>query len=619
MNRDVYIVTGKNPILKKILKKRLKIANLKKRSCFWIYLGKEIFLSKKIEEIIGSSAERLNIGEDLQAIAGIYRQDYIDYVGKLSLENDSPVWFLTSLSEKNPFVSDVFLHFCYVKICQKYLAENTHDLIIICENRGILDVLRTNLQSSSLIPIEFYDSRLDQSVNHIATSCIRLKNKFVFLSRFLSRVALAKIFSVVMRHSAMIKDKDPVIIMHSWTDSRSFPQKSVYKEVYFGDVGDDLERDGKEVFYLAEVLPTLWYPKALYNLLYVNKKIYLMEEFLSFREVIASLVFVYRNYPKSVKNPYFDDIDMSALISFEFKKDTLSFRAEQSYLNYFISQKIRNRFSVRSFLFTFENHIGEKAFCEGFKKNPGTKTIGYAIVFINRMYICYSLSHFEKKISPLPDVIIVSGNQGKENLIKFGFDPKKITIGGAIRYPHIRHSVRSSNLSDKKNILIALSGAINPSLELIYTSMSAFSEMRDLNILIKCHPTVPLRLLSRYLPDLPEHFHVVDSSIDELLNVTDLLVYTESTVSVEAFAKGIPILHVKSEFSIDINIFDGMNVVPSSANPGIIGKLSRELLQNKKISPPENLVENFFSLVNKNLIKKIILDDANELQGLPPE
>ncbi len=103
--------------------------------------------------------------------------------------------------------------------------------------------------------------------------------------------------------------------------------------------------------------------------------------------------------------------------------------------------------------------------------------------------------------------------------------------------------------------------------------------------------------------------------------MTDLLVYTESTVSVEALAKGIPILHVKSEFSIDINIFDGMDFVPSSANPEIICKISCEILSGEKRypSPPENFVENLFSSVNKDLIGKIIFSDKDDLPISPRE
>ncbi len=410
MTRNVYIVTCHRNVLKNCLK-RVPIQT----PFFWIYLGKDIFKSKKIEELIGTIAERVNIGEDLQEVARIYRQDYIDYIGKLSLEYDTPLWFLTSLSEKNPFVSDFFLHFCYVKICQKRIFEQSNNLIIVCENRGIFNSLWENLQNYPQINIVFYDSRFSQIIDNLFSLSVRVKNKLVFLLRYLLRVALAKIFSAVMRHSTGVKDDDPVIIMHSWTDYRSFSQQSDYKEVYLGDVGDGLEKSENNFIYLADILPTMWYPKALYNLCHVNKKIYLMEEFLSFGDVIASLTFVQRNYPNSKTNSFFDEVEVGTLLSHEFVKDRSSFRPEQSYLNYFISQRILHRFTVRSFLFTFENHIWEKVFCEGFKRNPKIKTM---LIQLCLLIVCIPVTLapvMKKNHPPFRMLFLLVVSKGKKN------------------------------------------------------------------------------------------------------------------------------------------------------------------------------------------------------------
>lgn len=580
MIKKVYVVINHQEALKRCLN-RLPLQT----PFFWIYLGKEIYKSKKIEEIIGAVADRLNISDDLQECAKIYRQDYINYIGKLSLDYSNPLWYLTSLSEKNPFVSDFFLHFCYIKICQKYIIEQPHNLIIVCENQGIFNSLRENLQNNNQINIIFYDSRLSMIIENLFLSITRLKNKLIFLFRFLLRVVLAKIFSFLMKHSTSIKKDIPVIIMHSWTDSRSFSQKSDFDEVYLGDLGKELERDSKKIIYLADILPTIWYPKALYNLFFVDKKIYLMEEFLSFSDVVTSLYFVYNQYPKFPNNLMLKDVDVRALVAHDFMHDKISSRMEQSYLNLFISREICNCFTIRSFIYSFENHIWEKAFCAGFKANPEIKTIGYAIVFINRMYTCFSVSQSEKEKAWLPDLIFVSGCQGKAKLVEYGFAPDKIVVGGAIRYPNIQQFESFQNKDQRKNVLIVLGPSVSQSLEILYSSLQSFSEINSIKVMVKCHPIVPFRSLSKYLSNLPEHFRVVNNSIEELLKITDLVVYAESTVCVEALAKGIPILHIGSNFTIDINIFEDMNFAPSANSPEQICSIALKILNHNEVSP----------------------------------
>jgi hypothetical protein len=608
--QNVHIVIGKKGTLRTFLKKYSGRDSPNKDHYRWVYLGTDICLSTQIGELIGTAAERLIIGDDLQECAGRYRQDYVDFVGKLSEKTNSPLWFFTSLSEKNPFLSNFFLYFCYVKLCLKYITENRYNLVIVCEDREILDLLRANLQNSPSCTVTFHDSPADVYLYPFISLVHKIKNKCIFLIRFLLRAACAKIFSFAMRSKRQNMQEDSAILIHSWTDLRSFPKKSVYNETYLGRIGDFLEQRGCTVIYLSDVLPTLWYPKALCRLLKADKKIFLMEEFLSFRDIISCLFFVSKNYPDAPQDAIFLGIDVTSLIVHEYTRDKASFRTEQCYLNFFISQRILRSVTLNSFLFTFENHIWEKAFCEGLKKNRMIKTIGYSIVFINRMYTCYSHSMYEKETSPVPDIILVSGSQGKEKLTEFGFKPDRIAIGGAVRYPSLQISGKPLRVTGEKNILVALSGSLNASLELTYVSIRSFAELKKVNILIKCHPTVPFQHISPYLPDLPEHFTIVEKTIPELLDISDIVVYTESTVSVEAAARGIPLIHIKSDISIDINIFDGMTSVPSSSNPKIIRETAQEILENKQKSEllSKDIIKDLFAPVDTDLIAKKILD-----------
>ncbi len=51
----------------------------------------------------------------------------------------------------------------------------------------------------------------------------------------------------------------------------------------------------------------------------------------------------------------------------------------------------------------------------------------------------------------------------------------------------------------------------------------------------------------------PSHFHVVDRPISQLLSDADLLVYSHTTVYLEALVRGIPVLSVVPEVYIDLD------------------------------------------------------------------
>jgi surface carbohydrate biosynthesis protein (TIGR04326 family) len=224
------------------------------------------------------------------------------------------------------------------------------------------------------------------------------------------------------------------------------------------------------------------------------------------------------------------------------------------------------------------------------------------------MYTCYSLSHLEKDSMPRPDRIIVSGELGKITLENSGFADTDIRIGGAIRYPHINQrisSVQPKKPLNKKKVLIALSGGLDESLELISKVVKSLDGL-EVDIIVKCHPVLPYIQISRYIGEFSEKLIVSDESIDSLLADTDLVFYTETTVSVEALAQGIPIIHVKSDCRIDMNIFEDLPSVPSDSDSISLQKAAMNALAvSRPIISEENqrFIKCLFSPVRDDIVE----------------
>ena len=177
---------------------------------------------------------RRNIADLLQATAQETRQEYIDYIGYLSSVEKTKYWWLTSISEKNPFISNIFLYFCYIKVILNIIENMEKDLIIICESTALMDAINQNLQEEEKVLLHFEKATLARvfiSIKNHVTGYIKTSH---FVLRWTIRCILAHIFRLIRdkkQHEHQQQGKK--IIIHSWVDNRSFRTPGQYRGCFF--------------------------------------------------------------------------------------------------------------------------------------------------------------------------------------------------------------------------------------------------------------------------------------------------------------------------------------------------------------------------------------------------
>jgi predicted glycosyltransferase len=109
----------------------------------------------------------------------------------------------------------------------------------------------------------------------------------------------------------------------------------------------------------------------------------------------------------------------------------------------------------------------------------------------------------------------------------------------------------------------------------------------------KFHPDCPYRFIARDTGILPEHFIISDKPSGDLLKESHVLLYTSSATSIEAIALGVPVLHIKSDSTIDR---DNLSDFPSSVR--------------ESVSTPDDIVkatERLLKMDEKELSRKRLL------------
>ena len=576
---------------------------------YWIYLGRHATRCADIETIIGETIKKKDIGEELQKAARSHRQNYINFIGTLAKSEKNPFWYISSLSEKNPYVSNFFLNFCYIEALITIISNNQDTICVFCESDALVKSIKKNLDNNLDLNIAcqvLTSSALDVQFLLLLTL---IKNKSWFIIRFLFRILYAKIVRGTRKKDGDSLNEQTGIVIHSWTDQRSFSDMGKYHDVYFGDLSKKLEHNHLNINYLINILPTIWYPIAVKKMQLSCERWCLFEEFLDFSDIFFAVFRVYRQKHWISHTFILSGLDVSDLVYEEKAHDYVNSRAEQSFLYYCAGKKMCQSFIVNSFIYTFENHIWEKMIIEGIRNVcPKTDIIGYAHSTVNRMELSYSLSSVENDFAPLPNKILVNGVRAKRMLIESGFEAIRIEITGAIRYDSLKTRGRVHNSEENNRILVVLSADVDRSVEMILKCTEAFKNLDYIKVTFKPHPILKISNFSHYTTHIPRYFSFSSDSIQELFEKTDLVIYCDSTASVEAATRGIPLLHIKSNFTIDINIFEDTSIVPSANSPEQIRSIAMKILNRNEFSSDsiQNVIGELFAPVDEEKLRSII-------------
>jgi hypothetical protein len=584
----------------------------------WMYLGSDPVAAARMQEAFGPSIARVDITATLQDVARRYRAAYIDFIGGLSKEPCSLPWLLTSLSEKNPFASSFYLSFCSIAACMEHLEQAEGTVAVVCGSPGIQQTLAGNLARRGHGNIQCCGRFPPQFLVRLRAWLQGAIHHAWFAVRYLGRILLAHIHHLLRERTG--GHSPGTVYLHAWTDARSFRIPGSFWDIFYGDLVPIISPVAP-VCYIVDVLPTIGYLPALLRLRRVRNLGYeLQEHFLCPADILRAIRAASCSYACLGTVPALDGIRVDPLISEEITADTASARGAQSYLCYLAGRHLASENPMAAFIYTFENQMWEKCSLAGIREvQPGARTVGYAHAIVNPNNLSYSYSLRERACTPLPDVILANGERPRHVLSSAGFPMDRIHVSGALRYDGITAPPGPNRSSRGRVIVLAGSVSITRTIELVSKAIRAFRDDPDLTVRIKCHPNLPFSYLEALVPPLPPHFGISEEPVNELLDSAGLLLYTESTVAVEAAARGIPVIHVKSDCSIDINIFEDCSLVPSVRSPEELRAAARHLLDHPwgDCRAVRDYITGLFGPVNPALIRSLVLPDGSAVN--PPD
>jgi hypothetical protein len=553
----------------------------------WMYLGRDILVSRRLDAEASSMGPRISIADDLMKAASELRQSYIDYIGALGARHPPLSWWMTALSERSPFSSDVLLHFCYLSLSMAHAREHDGDLVVFAESRPLLRSIGKNLGGMAGVRVMAVDSSLRARWDSALLRCSSIARIGYFTLASTGRVLLSRALALLKPRPGDVGTRERIAFL-SWADARSFPEEGGFIDAYLGEMAAGLSRPGRDIVRIVQIIPTFPYFRAVRCLGGLEDRVRLWEELLSPLDPLRALFLARSRFPALGEIPPWNGLDVSDIVPGEHRRNRHSTAPVKACLAYLAGKRLGSRIGPRDVVYPFENHSWEKLFCLGLRESsPKTKLLGYAHATVPPLELSYSRSVEHEAGMPLPDVILVNGTRSRELLAGSGFDPGRIVVAGAFRYPGIQRAAGTPRDEPGHTILIATMVTFEESLELLSTCIRAFPGAGGPDIVVKCHPTLPFGSLAPYLPPLPRGMTVSGEPIGTLLTEAGVLVYGgTSTVVLEALAKGVPWIHVRSGLSLDLDIFAGTDLERSVSTPEELREEALRALGGTAAVPP---------------------------------
>ena len=539
----------------------------------WVYAGRDFLCSLRWEETFRETARRLSIAAQLQSTADDLALEFNTLIDELGKDNSSIGWWIGKISEKNAYISDLFLYICYLKsITEAMSTSQEENWIVVTDSAGLARTLVAHARRSGW--------RSGWIMMWRARAMMLLRAGTEIYSEFRMKIAMlfsfASLHRLMMRLDAGVDDTrgdQKHILIHSWLRNDSLDQEGKFVDRFFDVLPQELQERGYNVQYLVlpptnfaarNVVVTILEKLSEQGLLFPSHKYLGWPDFLK----AFFLPYVTSNLPKG--RSWLGGLNVSALISEERWSQVWSSRTSLIFTYYLFSRRlgIKGK-SFDRIIHTFENHNWEKAFCLGIHKyTVSDRVVGFQHTAILWNYHVYCPGSFERRAMVLPDVVVANGKFWANKLHERGFP--NVVVGGAFRFKHLfALPSRKQINADRVVILAAASASVSQTLEMMRYLYLAFGDDSSSDVCIKLHPihsVTDAMCMEIFEDKQPAHFRYVDEPITQLLSCVDVLIYCSTTMCLEALAHGVPSISITPATSIDMDVMRWFPSIRRSAD-----------------------------------------------------
>lgn len=580
---------------------------------------KQIILRDHIDNIINSSTTALidieKCHDDSFADKAInlnkdnLEKSYLNLIASLGKSCKSFAWWASVLSEKNDITSKLFIRLYKLAYLDKFIKTvSQNKVMIICSDTVLKEQIIHNynlhyskaeyLHRRIQIILAFFKGIIKQTAKAV-DEC----GKILSSRRILSG-----------KNKEILADKK-WFVLRTWVDQRNYKSGN-YSDSYFKSLPHFIKKGNKPLLIFAGILSGF---KS--NLLkFKEDKDYLIiptNFYLKATDIIRCLFMTYFGRPNIVKPVNYCGLDVTILINYELFYDIATTGFFSALLQYYSCFRLASEVSVRQFIYTFENYAWEKMSILGVRRaDLNVKVVGFQHAFIAKNSFKYFPGQGEEFIAPLPDRIVTMGNSTQNIMRRLGNYPENIFLTGcSLRQEYLFNlSLLPRNLNG--DIFVPLTITVEDTVNVLHFIFKAGLGLRPEKIYLRFHPATSQKTVMEKLKfKLPPNFIISDNPpMVEELKRSKVVLYTSTTVCLEALKMGRPVIHLNVNYPLEVDpLFECGHLKDSCKKPEeLVGKIERLCGLNdehfyQELGCAESYLRDYFIPVNEQTLEPFVV------------
>ncbi len=552
--------------------------NVVKAHCF--YLGTNYF---KAQETLAWAVKHSMITPDP---ARIFREAcvknkpaFVEMMGHLAKQANSTDWWALSISSKNPYLSQVFNCLVAFEMIRTFVSANTvSQLFLVIESPALATVFESYFLSSGVC-VRRYRGRPRGSVRWMWKD---LKRYVVPRVRFM-KDEIVKRWILRKGQIRLPQAGLPVTLVRTWFFPNSF-QKGRFHDVYFQGLPELLEKNGQ---HLLTVL-------SLYRLEDVERMRAFLDShpgFVALEQIVGYWdmfkIFFRTLRPASIPplKADFNGVDVSPLIEHEIRRTLFDPAFAFTRVHVLFVRRLHELgIRVQTAYLPYENQPWEKMFCfELRQRYPDIWIAGYQHATVFDLQLAYEASPTEIRLAPAPDAILSNGEFFANHFRRQGYPDVRVVY--PLRYAYIdKHHGQSDGHPSPPSFdfLICTPADYSQTLEMIHRLVKLLSG-KSCRVAVKTHTLIDWTLICRNLRQLgvsvPSDWELASEKMDRLISQSKAVIWTSSSVYLDALAFKKPVIHIVLAHTLDIEWFDlpggCIHVYPEDTYQSMMMKLGK--------------------------------------------
>lgn len=554
----------------------------------WLYIGEDSTWRVQAESAIANTIPRLSIAERLDKMAWQLRQPYIDWIGELSLLNDSLEWWASELAAKNIYYM-MFVRVCLLGVARQMLAEGLPAAtLIVCSTPALvaevaaaareqgydldardpapaataeqgedpLRQLRQRLQTLPAHARDFVRHKLQQlgllKLSQPPAIPAHLQQPGETQTAYCRRLLTEAGFTLPSDFAG-----EKTILLFTWVDRRNFNADGSYRDPHLGPLAGMLRDRGYQVAYVPRLIGHFPIAEAVEKLARCGESFIFPALALTESDRQRCVKQAAAFTPQIPSNSQVAEVPVSALALEHVEETRIALAQALTYVPLVANLAAAN-LRPQQIVHTWEGHSWEQALAWAVRAYwPETRIVGFDNGHFSKLELSLFPASTERHLRPCPDRIVAGGKTLRHLLCQQGWPPEQVRLGCALRHREMWESESaSSDLSQQSpweppyRILVATTIGLGESVDLVAKALAAFGGDPTVQLTVKCHPVTNQEVIKPYLEQhlkAANNVTFVETPIPELLRTVQIVLYSYTVVCLEALHQGVVPIFVGNE------------------------------------------------------------------------